>query len=235
MAKPGKIIVIEGTDSSGKNTQTKLLLERLNSEGFHSEIMSFPRYDTPTGRVIAQCYLGKKGIGTGDTGWFGDADSIDPRLISLYYAADRLAAAPEILEKTQGGINMILDRYYQSNMAHQGGKIKTDSERGAFFEFEIILELELLKIPKEDIAILLHMPTRVAVELRKGRGLEADLHESNIGHLIRAENAYLHMIKNYWYAWKLISCAPDSTINSLRTPEDIAEEVYSHVKKVISS
>ena len=58
--KRGKIFTLEGTDSSGKATQTEILYERLLSEGFKCKTMSFPRYNTPTGRVIGQCYLGKK-------------------------------------------------------------------------------------------------------------------------------------------------------------------------------
>ena len=227
--RKGNIIVIEGSDKSGKETQTKLLVERLNREGQPCQLISFPRYNTPTGRIIGQCYLGKKNIWEGDTGWFGDADALDPRITSLYYAADRLAAAPDIIKMTNEGTHAVLDRYYQSNMAHQGGKIKDKPKRMAFFEFERLLELELLKIPKEDIAFFLHMPTEVAVELRKRGNIEADLHEANINHLKNAEATYLEMVKTYWYNWKLISCAPDRTLGSLRSPEDIAEEIHTHL------
>lgn len=235
MLKRGKIILIEGTDASGKKTQSIELTRRLNAEGISCERMSFPRYHTPTGRIISQCYLGKKrNPGEGDVAWFGDAGSVDPRLASLYYAADRFAAVPEMLEILCSGKHLILDRYFQSNMAHQGGKIDEPLKRHAFFEFERILELELLKIPKQDLAILLHMPTEVAIELRKGRGEDEDGHEKNIEHLKRAEKTYLEMAEDPWYDWKVVLCAPDGTIKSLRSQEDIAEEVYSHVIKVIS-
>ena len=95
--KRGKIIVIEGTDGSGKKTQSEKLFERLNREGMFSEMMSFPRYFTPTGRIIGQCYLGKN-LGEGDAAWFGNPDKVDFRVASMLYACDRLAAVPEILE-----------------------------------------------------------------------------------------------------------------------------------------
>ena len=46
----GKLIVIEGTDCSGKETQSKLLIEKLRNEGVQIDIYSFPSYETPTGR-----------------------------------------------------------------------------------------------------------------------------------------------------------------------------------------
>ena len=48
----GKIIVIEGTDCSGKETQTRLLVEKLQNEGYKVKRISFPMYDSPTGKII---------------------------------------------------------------------------------------------------------------------------------------------------------------------------------------
>ena len=81
----GKLIVIEGTDSSGKTTQSKLLEENLNKKGIKSVLLSFPMYDTPTGRIISGPLLGK----TGESYFNEDASKIDPKIACLYYAADR--------------------------------------------------------------------------------------------------------------------------------------------------
>jgi dTMP kinase len=228
--KKGKIILIEGTDCSGKQTQTELLLKKLNEEGIPCKLMSFPRYNTPTGRIIGQTYLGKeKDYWKGDSAWFGEADSLDPKIASLYYAADRKASAEEIYKIINSGCNLILDRYYTSNMAHQGGKIESSQEREEMFEWLRNLELDILKIPKEDIAIFLHMPLEVAQILRRNRTEEkADGHENNAEHLKRAEKTYVELSK--LYNWKKISCAPDKTTSSLKTPGEIHEEVYKIVK-----
>lgn len=83
----GKIIVIEGTDCSGKETQTSLLVQRLSKEGKKIERVSFPSYDTPTGKIVGGAYLGKSYIGEG---YFPEgAANVDPKVASLYYAADR--------------------------------------------------------------------------------------------------------------------------------------------------
>jgi len=128
--KRGKIITIEGTDCSGKETQAKMLLEKLTLENIASEIMSFPRYNTPTGRIVGQSYLGKENLGKGDLAWFGDSNKLNPKIASLYYAADRLAAAPEMERIVLAGKNLLLDRYIESNMGHQAGKIKSPKEKG---------------------------------------------------------------------------------------------------------
>ena len=48
----GKLIVIEGTEYSGKDTQTRLLVERLRKSGIQIERSSFPMYNSPTGIII---------------------------------------------------------------------------------------------------------------------------------------------------------------------------------------
>ena len=83
----GKIILIEGTDCSGKETQSKMLIDALKEEGYQVESFDFPHYDSPTGRIIGGPYLGKKEI---CDGWFPEgAANVDAKVASLYYAADR--------------------------------------------------------------------------------------------------------------------------------------------------
>jgi dTMP kinase len=228
----GKIILIEGTDCSGKQTQTELLLKRLNDEGIPCKLMSFPRYNTPTGRIIGQCYLGKPHLSK-EGSWFGDADKVDPQTASLFYAADRRMAKKEILEIINSGINLILDRYYTSNMSHQAGKFTDPEKRRKMIKWLELLELKFLQLPKEDICVFLHMPTTVAHHLNQLRGEEADSHEKNLGHLMRAESTCLELAKRY--NWKTISCAPDKTKESLKTIEEISEEVYGVVKEALEN
>ena len=120
-------------------------------------------------------------------------------------------------------------------MGHQGGKIRDEDERKRMYEWIENLELGLYGIPKEDGVIFLYMPVDVAIELRNRRGEisgeKADGHENNIGHLKRAEAAYLQLAK--MYDWKRIDCAPDGTINSLRYLRDIHEEVSEIAKEII--
>ena len=99
--KKGKLIVIEGTDCSGKETQTKLLVERLNQENIKAQRISFPMYDTPTGKIIGSCILGKpdmcKELLKCDHSFFPEGGgNIDSLAASAFYAADRRYNLPLI-------------------------------------------------------------------------------------------------------------------------------------------
>ena len=77
----GKIIVIEGTDCSGKETQSKLLEKRLNSIGKKCVRFDFPNYESPTGRIIGGAYLGRPEIGPS---FFKEgAVNVDPHVVCL--------------------------------------------------------------------------------------------------------------------------------------------------------
>ncbi len=232
----GKLIVIEGTDGSGKATQADILLLRMNAENMPAKKMSFPRYDLPSGRIVGQSYLGKDvdfyGWG-GDSGWFGDPDKVDFRVASMFYAADRVFATPEILDIVESGQHLILDRYYQSNMAHQGGKVLSPLAREEVFDYIESLELKLNQIPREDTTIFLYIPLDVALEMRMRRmeesGEKQDGHESNLEHLKRAEETYLQLFQRYKDSWTKIDCSPDGTYEGLKSRKEIGEEIFSEV------
>ena len=129
----GKIIVIEGTDCSGKETQSKLLEERLNKEGKKCIRFGFPMYDTPTGKIVGGAYLGKLEIGP--SLFREGAVNVDPHVISLYYAADRKYNLPKIQKYLDKDYYVILDRYTTSNLAHQGSKIHDKEERFNMYQW----------------------------------------------------------------------------------------------------
>lgn len=220
----GKLIVIEGTDCSGKETQSKLLIEHLRRDGIHVEYQSFPMYDTPTGRIVGGPYLGKEYIGEG---WFSEtAPKVDPKVAALYFAADRRYNMPKIQSLLDQGVHVILDRYVYSNMAHQGGKIEDLNERQEMYNFLEKLEFDLLELPRPDIAVFLHMPLRFSLELRSLRE-DLDGHEKDINHLKNAEKAYIEIASRYNF--DVIECANDK----IRTVEDINNELYNIIKKAL--
>lgn len=220
----GKLIVIEGTDGSGKQTQTRLLVDRLRCEDVPIETLSFPRYDTPTGRIVGGCYLGKREIGQS---YFPDPTNLDPKVASLFYAADRRFAIPEIIGPIEEGVNLLLDRYVPSNMGHQGAKIRDSLEREKLFDFLENLEYGLLELPRPDLTVFLYMPFEVSRELAKRRGEPLDAHEASEFHLRSAEESYLQLSNRF--SWMRVDCAPDGTLKSLKTPEDIHRDVYKFV------
>ena len=48
----GTLIILEGGDGSGKATQTKCLVERLQAEGHRVRSVSFPNYDSDASMPI---------------------------------------------------------------------------------------------------------------------------------------------------------------------------------------
>ena len=188
--KKGKIIVIEGTDCSGKETQSKLLEQRLNEEGKKCKRFSFPNYDSATGKIVGGCYLGKPEIS--ESFFTEGAINVDPHVACLYYAADRKYHSPEIEKYLKKGYYVILDRYTSSNQAHQGSKIQDADERFDMFQWIDKLEYWLLKLPKPDITIFLHVPYEKTLELRKNRKF-IDEHEKSPEHLKHSENTYIEL------------------------------------------
>lgn len=224
----GKIIVIEGTDCSGKETQTSLLVQRMRREGRKIERLSFPDYDSPTGRIVGGPYLGKKYI---CDGFFPEgASNVDPKVASLYYAADRRYHRQQIIDLLDQGIDVVLDRYVESNMGHQGGKIFDKEERLKLYEDLANLEYGFLELPKPDLTIFLYVPYKKVAELKRGRVEPADQHESNPLHIRNAEHAYLELAELHNY--KKIDCVDKK--GKLKDIEEVQEQVYEIVKKVLS-
>ena len=206
----GKIIVIEGTDCSGKETQSVLLEKRLKEQGKKCVHFGFPMYDSPTGRIVGGPYLGNPEI---SAGFFKEgADKVDPHIASLYYAADRKYNMEKILPYLNDGYYVILDRYTTSNLAHQGSKIQ-DKEW-------------LLQLPKPDYTIFLHMPYQYSLELRKNRKV-IDENERSEEHLKNAEDAYIELSE--MYNWKRIECVKDGVI---RDVSDINDEILEYLESI---
>ena len=223
----GKLIVIEGTDCSGKETQSNMLRDKLIKEGIEVAKSSFPRYDTPTGFIVGSCILGKPHLG--ECIFKEGTTSIPSKVASLYYAADRLYNIEAINNMLDNGINVILDRYVESSMGHQAGKLNTKEEKIEMMGWIEKLEFDLLGLPKPDMVLFLYMPYQYAVELRNNRKEAPDGAEQDVEHLKNAEATYLLMAEKYNYS--IVHCVEN---NQIRTIEDINNDVYNLVKSNIS-
>lgn len=209
--KKGKLIVIEGTDCSGKETQSNLLVSYLNNNGYKTKKFAFPNYNTATGKIIAGPYLGKEGYS--EAVFNEGASNVDPYCASLLFAMDRKYNINEITNELNAGINVVLDRYILSNMAHQASKLTIDKWEHMFYFIET-LEYDLLNLPKPDIQIFLHMPTWAATELKKHRQEKPDQHESNISYLYKSEQLYLVLSQKYNF--HTIECTENTRIKSIK-------------------
>ncbi len=212
----GKYIVIEGTDSSGKYTQAKILEKKLKSDGLKVISISFPKYDTPTGKIVSD-YL--------ESIFPEGAVNVDPMIASLYYAADRKYNMKKIIEYYNDGYYVILDRYTTSNLAHQGSKIDDKDERFNMYQWIDKLEYWLLDLPKPDITIYLHVPVSNTLELIKNRKI-IDEHEKDPEYLKKCEEAYLELAG--LYNWNIIECVENDKMKSI---EEINDDIFKIVKE----
>lgn len=208
----GKLIVIEGTDCSGKQTQTELLVDKLNKQGIKAVRLSAPFYESGTGKIIAGAYLNKQGYGMSSVFPEG-ASNVDPKVASLLYATDRLYNMPKIEKYLQQGYIVVMDRYVESNLAFQGGKIQEKAKRYEMYNFLLKLEYEMLKLPRPDLKILLYMPYQASLILKNNREEKADEHEKNEALLKNAENAYLELVD--LCDFKKIDCSKDNVPQSI--------------------
>lgn len=222
------IIVIEGTDCSGKETQSKKLVEYLNNNGYKAIRYSFPNYDSPTGKIVGGSYLGKDYIGP--CLFPEGAVNVDYKVASLYYAADRLYNIKEIENSINDGYIVILDRYVYSNMAHQGCKVLDKSKRNDIYNWLEELEFGLLKLPIPDVKLFLHMPSKYTKILKENREESLDQHELNDEYISNAEAAYLELTDKYNF--KTISCVDNNKIKSI---DDIHLEICNYLKNSVLS
>ena len=222
----GKLIVIEGVDGSGKQTQTEKLYERMRREGRSVMKISYPRYDKPSSAMV-KLYL---------SGAFGeDPSQISPYIASTFYAADRYASYKEDYEDfyRDGGI-VLADRYTTSNMVHQAGKIADPKARRAFMDWLFDYEFNLMGLPQPALVFFLNIPPAINQKLMADRANKftgeaaKDIHEKSPGHLKASYENALELAARY--GWQEIHCAPGGV---LRSVEDIHEEIYRKVTECI--
>ena len=193
---------------------------RLQREGTRVEAFSFPRYGEQSAGPIEE-YL---------NGAYGDPTAINPYAASLFYAVDRFAASEKIKAALAANDLVILDRYVDSNIAHQGGKITKPAAQKEFAAWVYELEYRVLGIPQPDLVIILHVPAAIGQQFIAKKqtrayikGAGRDGHESNLAHLVSAEATYLWLAQAYPHDHAVIECAPADTMRSI---EDVGEELY---------
>jgi len=221
----GKMIVIEGTDGSGKATQAKRLLQRLEGKGRETAYVDFPQYGEKSAGLVENYLNGK----------YGSAEKVNPKLASMFYAFDRYDASFGIRQRLEEGRLVISNRYISANMGHQGGKIKDPIKRKEYLDWLEDFEYNFLGIPKPDLTVLLFVPYVIAEKLvdNKGHreyigGKKKDIHEADKGHLLDAEKAYLEIAKDK--GWAIIDCTKDGKILPI---EIIHEKIWEKVSEVI--
>jgi len=209
MNSRGSLIVLEGSDGSGKGTQFSLLSERLKAVGYDVAVFDFPQYEKQSSYFVRRYLEGK----------YGPAADISPYTASLFYALDRYEASKDIEQALAAGKIVLCNRYVGANMAHQGGKFTDQAEQRGFFVWADNLEFELLKIPRPDINLFLRVPAEVSRKMIAQRaektGKALDEHEKDENHLRQALKTYDALCQLFPKDFTAIECTKNGQMLSI--------------------
>ena len=219
----GKLIVFEGTDGSGKATQTALLCQELEKRGVPFRKLEFPRYQEESSALI-RLYLG---------GAFGtDPSDVNAYAASVFYSVDRYASYKQDWGGfyESGGL-LIADRYTTSNAVHQTAKLPPE-QRDAFLDWLFDFEHRLLGLPEPTRVLYLDMPTEATERMMRRRESDthttADIHERDEDYLRRCRKNAAHVVARC--GWTRIDCAAGGQPRSI---EEIHRDVMARVADLI--
>src|SRR3989344_858764 len=195
MPKRGKLIVIDGTDGSGKATQTDLLIKHLKRDGKKVKVVDFPDYYSNFfGAFIGHCLSEQ----------YYNFVKVHPKIASVLYAADRFESKDKIKNWLKDGYIVVANRYASANQIHQGGKIANTKKREAFNKWLALMEYGTFKIPKPDTVFYLSVPIPIVLKLIRDRnkgkdrnylGKKKDVHEKDVKFLENSRKSALWLAK----------------------------------------
>jgi len=225
--KKGKLIVIDGTDGSGKATQVSFLTKRLEKEGYRVKVVDFPEYyKNFFGAFVGHCLSEQ----------YYNFINVHPKIASVLYAADRWQSSKEMINWLKEGYIVIANRYASANQIHQGGKISDTKKRNNFIKWLNQMEFEVFGIPKPDITLYLSLPIQIVMKLlneressqmkRKYLKKNKDVHEADEKFMENSVKSALWLAKTQ-PNWSKINCSEKGKILSR---EEIHEMVYREVK-----
>ncbi len=217
----GRIIVIEGLDASGKDTQSRMLKERLEKEGYETYKLDLPYYNDPSSTLV-KMYLG---------GELGEKPSdVNAYAASTFYAVDRYASFKKHWQKEYESDKIIIaNRYTTSNASHQMTKLPK-SEWDKYLQWLFSFEYNQMEIPEPATVIFLNMPVDISQKLLmkryEGDGNKKDVHERDVEYLRACHEAAAYASKKL--GWNVVLCGENGEPFSF---ESISDKIYDIVKK----
>ena len=220
----GKLIVLEGTDGSGKSTQFQLVTQRLAQAGVTFRQLVFPQYAEPSSALIRMYLNGEFGPHPGD---------VNAYAATAFYAVDRYASYKKVWGEyyERGGL-ILTDRYTTSNAVHQTVKCPPQ-ERGEFLRWLDDFEHTKLGLPRPDLVLYLDMPTDRAVHLLRSREAathtKGDIHEVDTDYLALCRRTALRAAD--CLGWHKVPCVDEA--GNLRSAEEIHRSIWAMVAQII--
>lgn len=157
---PGKFVVVEGIDGSGKTTQIKNLEKELLKKGYKVFSSKNPT-DGAVGKFIREILAGKK--------------KFSPVAFQYLFCADRAEQQKEIIARLKQGELVLMDRYFWSSVAYGAvdngidfSKRKNPDRSVFLVAFSILSVYSQFIVP--DVTVYLKVPAQTAISrLRESR------------------------------------------------------------------
>ena len=216
----GKLLVLEGTDASGKSTQFERLCQALDERNISYRRLVFPRYQEESSALI-RMYL---------NGQFGShPDDVNAYTASTFFAVDRYASyQTEWKDYYENGGLILADRYTTSNAVHQASKLEGEEQEN-YLNWLFDFEYHIMGIPAPDQVFFLDMPTEAVRNLLEHRqGKTQDIHEKDIPYLKKCYETASRLA--YRFGWHRIRCTQG---NAIRSIADISDELVAAVCSAI--
>ena len=215
----GKLIVIDGLDSSGKETQSRMLEEHFKKEGVNCRRVEFPNYKSESSTLV-KMYL------RGDFG--SNASEVNPYAASSFYAVDRYASFTLDWKSDYESDKIIVaDRYATSKSIYQTEKI-AEADWDSYLDWSADFEYYKLGIPKPDAVIYLDMPVDISQKLMTGRygGNESkkDVHEADVAFLEKCRKSALYAASRQ--GWHIVECSNGKEPYSI-------EKIHNEIMKIV--
>ncbi len=218
----GFLITIEAPDASGKATQTKMLTERLQREGYKTYKFAFPNYGSDACKPVEMYLSGVLGNNPCDTGAYS---------ASVLFAVDRFFSYNLDWKDKLSEENtvVILDRYTTSNAVHQICKLEKQ-EWESFLSWLYDFEFKKMSLPVPDITISLDVPPKTSKMLLEKRAKEdtehkTDIHEQDTEYLEKCYEASKYAAEKW--GWTRVVCT--GADGEMLSREEIHEKIYRAV------
>lgn len=104
-----RFVTFEGIDGSGKSTISRLVYNKLRSDGY-DVVLTFEPTDSTIGKFVQKC------IKTGG----------DPFVTAFTFIADRIQHCRQIKQWLDDGNIVLCDRYAESTYSYQGAQLEGD-------------------------------------------------------------------------------------------------------------
>ena len=198
------IIVIEGIDGAGCETQAKNLIKLLTEAKKQAFLVKYPDYEKNIGRMIKE-FLYQNPAERGQN------KDLTAEQQFLLYTIQFIFDSKWLSEKRKEGV-VVADRYFTTTLCYQtleGIKLETALKYATDF-----------KIEKPDLVFYLDVDPDTAIQRKSGEDKEKNRREKDFEFIRKTYAQYDKLIKDQvWTKW--------IRINGNRSIDEITKEIYN--------